>query len=167
MTDQSSSPTETEASRTKVFLLCTGTYPAQEKGKQVVGFHLITNAEKRVYDFTPRYFDAKNVRKAVGTPRAGYVYMVEATDSMAKTIFTGSMRYSAKWPDEKARVEFEAHDDARGRVWAAQKATADAAKLNPLFESLEPVRRAYSRSVGANRVQLLAAAVEYITRGIA
>jgi hypothetical protein len=157
--------TPQEQPRVKVLLLCTGTYAS--KDQTMVGFHRVTSLEPRDlgYDFKDTFYGTKAIKKAVGTPRAGYVYEVEATDDSGSTIYTGTMRYKGQWPDERARVEWASHDEARKRVWLAQKATSDASKINPLHEALTPVRDAYMRSVGDNRTQLLAAVVQFITTG--
>jgi hypothetical protein len=155
--------TTQEQPRVKVLLLCTGTYAT--KDQTMVGFHRVSSLEPAVYDFRDTYYTTKVIKKAVGTPRAGYVYEVEAPDDSGSTIYTNTMRYKGQWPDERARVEWASHDEARKRVWLAQKATSDASKTNPLHEALTPVRDAYMRSVGDNRTQLLAAVVQFITTG--
>jgi hypothetical protein len=165
MTAANITATTSDTPRSKVLLLCAGTFPSSEKGKQVTGFYRVANLKTPSHDTHIRYYDAKNVKKAVGTPRAGYVYEVEAPDEKADTIYTGTMSFKCSWPNEQVRVDLAAQDLARSRVLAAQKATKAAASTDPLFEALEPVRRAYSRSVGANRVQLLATIVQYITAG--
>ena len=101
---------------------------------------------------------SRSMKKALRYHHPGQVVEVEGTP---ETIVPSTMKFATLWPEADDRTEWAAASRAAERRAEGLRASK---KADPFLGALVPIREAYKNGRGANRAQLLAAVVEYITK---
>jgi hypothetical protein len=107
---------------------------------------------------------AKKVKTHMGG-LPGSIYLVESDDAEGHKIYSHTAKFQEHWDSVEDRAAWEAkHYALIGEISGAIDDKVEE-KHSALLDSLMVARQAYGRSVGANRAQMLAIMVSYITGG--
>ena len=99
--------------------------------------------------------------KVKGSP--GSIFAIPCVDNDRYDL--GKVEYVGKWADEAQNMRWLGMERESMAEHNRKKRLKDACGTPEIFASLDTAREAYGRSMGSHRPQLLAAFVEYITRG--
>lgn len=99
----------------------------------------------------------------LANPMCGGVYVVEALDKEAKSIYPGTAKYEGRYHDHDLLTEWQALDHATRDALTAIQTEKKEQKYDYLLKRLSPLQRAYQQMRGSQRNAFLVRVIKCIT----